>query len=55
MRFEYLLCLLFIISSASLVSDAEMLLMKEFVTNPNSLRFEATLSSSKQSMIKINN
>ena len=55
MKFEYLLCLLFIISSASLVSDARTRLMKEFVTNPNSLRFEATLSSSKQSMIKINN
>ena len=53
MRFEYLLCLLFIISSASLVSDAERLLMKEFVTNPNSLRFETTMSTNPQSIVNM--
>ena len=54
MRFEYLLCLLFIISSASSVSDVRMKLKKEFINKPNSLRFETTMSSSVQSMININ-
>ena len=54
MRFEYLLCLLFIISSASSVSDTRMKLKKEFITKPNSLRFETTMSSSEQSMFEIN-
>ena len=53
MRFEYLLCLLFIISSASRVSDAETLLMKEFVTNSNSLRFETTMSTNPQSIVNM--
>ena len=45
--------LLFIISSASRVSDAETLLMKEFVTNSNSLRFETTMSTNPQSIVNM--
>ena len=53
MRFEYLLCLLFIISSASSVSDVRMKLMKEFITKPSSLRFETTMSTNPQSIVNM--
>ena len=53
MKFEYLLCLLFIVSSASSVSDVRMKLMKEFITNPNSLRFETTMSTNPQSIVNL--
>ena len=53
MKFEYLLCLLFIVSSASSVSDTRMKLMKEFITNPNSLRFETTMSTNPQSIVNM--
>lgn len=53
MKFEYLLCLLFVISSASLVSDARARLMKKIVAKPSSLRSASTMSTNPQSKLNL--